>query len=164
MKNVDFCLVHIVKYKDLYCIIFFYNFRPKSAAIRIGFSFPGSSRTKSLFPKSLSPLFTGLISNLLFQNPYVFLLMRLCNDVETNPGPGSKSPTKQRRGGGRQRGRGGPGGGSRGPSNYNTEDESDSNRSFDRRGSTLESRHEQLAEKVDGLKEQVSYNLITLKS
>ena len=84
--------------------------------------------------------------------------MRLCNDVETNPGPGSKSPTKQRRGGGRQRGRGGPGGGSRGPSNYNTEDESDSNRSFDRRGSTLESRHEQLAEKVDGLKEQVSYN------
>ena len=88
--------------------------------------------------------------------------MRLCNDVETNPGPGSKSPTKQRRGGGRQRGRGGPGGGSRGPSNYNTEDESDSNRSFDRRGSTLESRHEQLAEKVDGLKEQVSFILLSL--
>ena len=95
----------------------------------------------------------------LVQNPNVFLLMRLCNDVETNPGP-PKSPVKQRRGGGRQRGRGGPGGGSRGPSNYNTEDESDSNRSFDRRGSTLESRHEQLAEKVDGLKEQVSNNFI----
>ena len=88
--------------------------------------------------------------------------MRLCNDVETNPGP-PKSPVKQRRGGGRQRGRGGPGGGSRGPSNYNTEDESDSNRSFDRRGSTLESRHEQLSERVDGLKEQVSF-ILKIKS
>ena len=36
-------------------------------------------------------------------NPYVFLLLRLCNDVETNPGPGSKSPVK-RGGRGGQRG------------------------------------------------------------
>ena len=83
--------------------------------------------------------------------------MRLCNDIETNPGPPKGSPTKQRRGGGR--GRGGPGGGSRGPSNYNTEDESDSNRSYGSRGNTLESRHEQLAESVDGLKEKVSFFL-----
>ena len=93
-------------------------------------------------------------------NPYVSLLIRLCNDVETNPGPGSKSPVKRRGGGpAPQRQRSRPGGRS---SNYNTDEEYGSDSAGGsrgggaRRGSTLESRHQQLSEKVEIIQEQVN--------
>ena len=93
-------------------------------------------------------------------HPYVSLLIRLCNDVETNPGPGSKSPVKRRGGGpAPQRQRSRPGGRS---SNYNTDEEYGSDSAGSRgggarRGSTLESRHQQLTEKVEIIQEQVSF-------
>ena len=99
------------------------------------------------------------VSGYYSKNPYVSLLIRLCNDVETNPGPGSKSPVKRRGGGpAPQRQRSRPGGRS---SNYNTDEEYGSDSAGGsrgggaRRGSTLESRHQQLSEKVEIIQEQV---------